>query len=410
MRNILLFDIDPTTIRLFEYITENRLSACSFMTYVPGDHVLEVCLKTKPHIILINLMTSGIHGAEMCRAIKQSSIFKNTPLIGISEYHKASGDSSSNYWEGGPDFILNKPLDEHECEALLRICLRLSDLEQLVPDRYREISEKLIEKETELINFSKESKRKEELLKIERDFATQVLNAMGQGLTITNSDGCFQYINPAFSRMMGYEPEELMGKTPYDMTLIEDHPALKEARKNRKKGRGSSYETRIIHKNGSLVPVMVSGVPFYKAGQVAGSIAVITDISELKKTENRLIQLSDDYEQVLNGTQAAVFLVQVLEGNSFRYMLNNSYHQKNTGISLEMIVRKTPEELLGKNIGKVLSENYLRCVNEKQIIAYEEKLNLPSGEKTWFTHLTPVIKDGKVIYIVGSSFDITVWK
>ena len=404
MRNILLFDIDQTTIRLFEEIVENSFRACRFLNYVPGNHALNICLETKPSIILIDLVTSGIHAANMCRAIKKSNKLRNIPLIGLSENKR---EGHSHYLEDGPDFIIYKPLDEDECLALLKMCLRLSDLEQLVPARYQEMNNMLIEKEAELINFTRESKRTEELLRIERDFANQVLNAMGQGLTITNSDGFFQYINPAFSRMMGYEPDELLGKNPRDVTLAEDHPVLDEARQTRKKGRSSSYETRIMHKDGSSVSVMVTGVPYYKAGEVAGTIAVITDISNLKRTENRLTSLSDDYEQVLNGTQAAIFLVKVSEDHTFRYILNNAFHQKHTGISLEMIVGKTPEQLVGEQTGKLLSKNYRRCLNAKQIITYEEELHLPAGKKTWFTSLSPVIKDGKVVCIVGSSFDIT---
>ncbi len=49
-----------------------------------------------------------------------------------------------------------------------------------------------------------EEKKAQKALQAERDFALQVLNNMGQGLTVTTKDGRFAYINPAYARMVGY--------------------------------------------------------------------------------------------------------------------------------------------------------------------------------------------------------------
>ena len=43
----------------------------------------------------------------------------------------------------------------------------------------------------------------EESLRLERDFARQILSTMGQGLTVVGADGRFSYVNPAFARMSG---------------------------------------------------------------------------------------------------------------------------------------------------------------------------------------------------------------
>jgi PAS domain S-box-containing protein len=74
-------------------------------------------------------------------------------------------------------------------------------------------------------------KRVEAELQAQRDFALQVMNAMGQGLTITDADGRFEYVNSAYARMLGYSAEALIGQTPQAVTFAEDHLTLEQARR-----------------------------------------------------------------------------------------------------------------------------------------------------------------------------------
>ena len=53
--------------------------------------------------------------------------------------------------------------------------------------------------------------RQEEALRAERDFARQVMDAMNEGLCVTDQDGRFTYVNLAFAAMVG---------TPLALSLI----------------------------------------------------------------------------------------------------------------------------------------------------------------------------------------------
>ncbi|MFO7971403.1 MAG: PAS domain S-box protein [Desulfobacterales bacterium] len=135
-------------------------------------------------------------------------------------------------------------------------------------------------------------------------------------------------------------------------------------------------------------------------------LGFVGDITERKRTNNKLAKITHEYETVFQGTQDALFLVEVANENTFRYIRNNRSHQKATGISLEDIKGKTPCDLVGEELGQEIRANYSRCIREKAPISYEETLALPSGKKTWHTTLTPIFKD-HVVYIIGSSRDIT---
>jgi PAS domain S-box-containing protein len=128
-------------------------------------------------------------------------------------------------------------------------------------------------------------KRAEQELQAERDFAQQVMNAMGQGLTVTNAEGRFEFVNPAFAQMLGHTPEELSGKRPSDLTLPEDHAILAESRALRSEGKTTIYETRLRRADGSSVPALITGTPRWRQGRVEGAIAVVTDLTERKQAE-----------------------------------------------------------------------------------------------------------------------------
>jgi histidinol-phosphatase (PHP family) len=134
------------------------------------------------------------------------------------------------------------------------------------------------------------------------------------------------------------------------------------------------------------------------------------DISGLKEAEREISRLTDEYEKVFNGTQDAMFLIQVLEDGSFRYVRNNFSHQNKTKISLEQIVNQSPQTLLGEDVGNVVAENYRKCVHGRTSITYEEELDLPGGSFVWQTTLTPIFDGDVITHIVGSAEDITVRK
>ncbi|HEU0291404.1 MAG TPA: GAF domain-containing protein [Anaerolineales bacterium] len=125
-------------------------------------------------------------------------------------------------------------------------------------------------------------------LQTERDFALQVLNNMGQGLTVIGPDSQFEYVNPAYASMIGYEVEEFKDKKPMDVTAPASRLTLEEEKARRQHGIKSTYESKLLHKDGHEVPVVITGVPRQKNGEVHGSIAVITDLTVQKETERAL--------------------------------------------------------------------------------------------------------------------------
>jgi PAS domain S-box-containing protein len=133
-----------------------------------------------------------------------------------------------------------------------------------------------------------EEKKAQKALQKERDFALQVLNNMGQGLTVTTKDGKLEYINPAYASMVGHIPEDILGKTLLDFTSQAGRQDLEDEWALPKPGVTSTYESTLLHKDFREIPALITEVPRQGDGEVIGTIAVITDLTDRKKTEEAL--------------------------------------------------------------------------------------------------------------------------
>ncbi len=127
----------------------------------------------------------------------------------------------------------------------------------------------------------------------QRDFALQIMNNMAQGLTVTDAEGFFEYVNPAFARMLGDDAELLLGKHPKDFALSEDWPALEEAWQQVRQGVSAVHESRLRRRDGAIVYALSTSAPRLRDGLVIGAITVVTDLTERKHMEEALAQARD---------------------------------------------------------------------------------------------------------------------
>ena len=88
--------------------------------------------------------------------------------------------------------------------------------------------------------------------------------------------------------MLGYPPEALIGQEPEDFTFAEDLGELEQAHAQRRAGQTTSYETRLHRADGETVYALVTGTPHRRGGEIIGSVAVITDLTERNHMEQAL--------------------------------------------------------------------------------------------------------------------------
>ena len=109
---------------------------------------------------------------------------------------------------------------------------------------------------------------------------------------ITN-EGVIKYISPSVKKILGYEPEELVGANFLDIIHEDDKPIFIESLASHEI-QSSSFNYRVKTKSGEIRWLKES-VSFREEGQAISKVGTLTDITESKHAkdfENELLQLS----------------------------------------------------------------------------------------------------------------------
>ena len=94
----------------------------------------------------------------------------------------------------------------------------------------------------------------------ELDFA-HILNTVGQGVLVTGEGWRFEYVNPAFARLVGKPIEDLIGMSMDEFVILEDLPTLAQMRSKRLAGETNTYDLRLKRSDGEIVYVHATGAP-----------------------------------------------------------------------------------------------------------------------------------------------------
>ncbi|MFN8382296.1 MAG: PAS domain S-box protein [Anaerolineales bacterium] len=199
-------------------------------------------------------------------------------------------------------------------------------------------------------------------LQEQRDFAYALMQTMGQGLTVTNSSNAFEYINPAYATMLGYTPEELIGKTPLDVTLEEDREILLNAKRRRQLGEVTSYESRLRHANGTIVYVLITGVPRIENGVFGGTVTVVTNLNERLTMEAALRQSEESMRSlyIISSSQEHFYnkINKLLKMGAERFGLENGMLSNIVEDIYTVVASESPDEEITAGTVYDLAETY----------------------------------------------------
>jgi signal transduction histidine kinase len=143
-----------------------------------------------------------------------------------------------------------------------------------------------------------------------------------------------------------------------------------------------------------------------------------TDKSQKQSSLSTDLDLAGDYgkNQILEGdffhsiyqsTAAAIYVVEVLPGDQYRYLAFNPTCEQCFGPETEKLVGKSPLEVFSAADGQAIIQNYTNCVRSQETSSYEECLLVGNVRSSWITTLAPQ-KDtaGNIYRLIGTSFNI----
>jgi len=212
-----------------------------------------------------------------------------------------------------------------------------------------------------------------------------VTGSTGDWIWEVDSQGRYTYSSQAAEQILGYHPEEIVGKYCYDFFPSEEREKLKQEKIHlfNSKRQFRSFIHNMVKKDGSVVIVESSGVPVIdSAGNFLGCRGAYRDITQRKLAEETL---KSAYEQ-LKSTQEQ--LVQSTKIASMGQLAGGIAHQLNnplTGvlnnvqlIKLEMEINKDFNLNSFKELLDIVEESALRC--KKIIQSFLDLAHVSKGE------------------------------
>lgn len=146
-----------------------------------------------------------------------------------------------------------------------------------------------VESILEIVRDISEAKRLEASLKESNEFLNRLLNSMVGVVVAADMEGKILFVNQSAKRVLGFEPEELVGKF---LTSLAPPKDLRNARRllERNRGQVQGIRTKVMTKSGDEVPVRLNSSYVYRDGVPVASVGIFTDLREKLKMEDHLVQ------------------------------------------------------------------------------------------------------------------------
>jgi PAS domain S-box-containing protein len=153
---------------------------------------------------------------------------------------------------------------------------------------------------------------KDALWEIEQKY-NSLVEAINDWVWEIDNNCVYTYASPNIIDLLGYEPEDVIGKKPYDFMQLEEAKRAEILfNEVAKTGRPfTGIEKVNQHKGGWSIIVETSGSPILdKTGKIIGYRGVDRDITERKNFEKAVAMSEKLYSSVINTCRDGIYLVQ----------------------------------------------------------------------------------------------------
>ncbi|WP_406699337.1 PAS domain-containing protein [Singulisphaera sp. Ch08] len=222
-----------------------------------------------------------------------------------------------------------------------------------------------------------------------------------------NPDGTYLYASPACRALVGYEPEELIGTSPYDFVHPADLPEIASTHETTLLSpETSTVAFRARRKDGSLIwlesTVRTIRDPITNA--VIEIQCASRDVSARKEAEEALRESREQLQAILDNSTAVIYI----KDADGRFVLVNRWYETMFKIPHGWILGKTDYEILPREQADRVRANDRDVLRKGGPIAFEEEIHYEEGMRTYISIKFPLRTGlGMPLGVGGISTDIT---
>ena len=253
---------------------------------------------------------------------------------------------------------------------------------------------------------------------LERDAAgregsiSAIAENAGEWIWEVDTAGLFIYAGPLAQEVLGYRPDEVVGKRHfYDFFHPDDRDSLKAAafavfaRREPFKG----FINRNLARGGRTVWLSTSGVPVFDgAGSFTGYRGLNIDITELVETREAFLESEERYKRIAENVQYLIYRMSLPDG---RYEYVSPAALEITGYAPEQFY--ADPGLIRRLIHPAWSDYFARAWEQllqgEMPPSYEYQIVDSCGKERWLHQRNVLIRDGagRPLAIEGIVSDIT---
>ncbi len=288
-----------------------------------GKQALARVKTAKPDLILLDLMMPEMDGLQFCQQLFQADPnYREIPIIFLTASHEK--DHLLQAFDLGAVDYITKPFNQAELLARLGTHLELKHTK----DKLKQALEK--------------RKIAEVALRASEEKYRRMVETANEAIWTLDEDNKLNFVNKKAVNLLGYTPEEMLGQ-PYTC-FIEKEWELEVNQKleSLRSGISQQYETKIKHKLGKQLWVMVSATPLLDKGKHIGSLAMMTDITANKQYQAMVEQERQQLQQIVTHAPVAIAMLD----RKMRYLAHSNQWSVDYGFGGESLIGKYHQELL----------------------------------------------------------------
>ena len=254
-------------------------------------------------------------------------------------------------------------------------------------------------------DITERTRADEKLQNSEKYFRSLIENASDL-ITVSDGNGIIRYESPSLERMLGYKPEERMGKSVFELLHPDDLAFAKRhfAKGIQNPGIVHFMECRFQHKDGSWHLVETTGINLLDDPVVAGIVVNSRDITERKRAEEALRESEERYRELFENAKDTIYV----------HDLNGIYTSVNR--AAEQLTGYSREEIIGKHFSDFLAPEYLprvrnhlvKKLTDQRPTSFEVEVIARDGRRVPVELSSNLVcEDGVPIGVQGIARDIT---
>lgn len=253
-----------------------------------------------------------------------------------------------------------------------------------------------------------ERNREQEVLRLSEERFRVLVESGNDVICILSATGIIRFVSPSISRVLGYFPNEIVGKHFNALLPPQEHAKAAEALSNALKRLDGleleKYEFLVNHKAGGQRNIEIVGRNLIGHAVIDGIVLSCRDITERKQSEERMRLTARVFETAQEGITITDMRGDIIEVNEAFCRI--------TGYSREELLGRNPRLLQSGHQSRSFYEEMWRDILQNGTWAGEVWNRKKSGEvyPEWLTITSIADENGSTTHYVGISSDITVLK